>query len=142
MATIRSTGGWVHNMLGSVHVPPTAMRPREAWAFIEPTRCALQRLLDGVGDRADAGTVGIALNMAYLRCEDGSVDRAWFDQAGLALGAMDEEEPPRPPTAAERETLCAAINRYDEILRTCSKAQWVQTMQDLLVHAGEGRATV
>lgn len=147
MGTIRSTNGgsWAANLLTSVQVS-LPMPPRQAWAFIEPTRCALQRLLDGVGDRDDVGIVGIAWNMAYLRSSSlptSIADQALFDHAGLVLGAMaPDDEAPRPPTEEEREVLCSAVNRYDALLRGCSREQWVDLMHQLVHRHRKGHATV
>lgn len=140
MGTIRSTNGPVVSMFARFNHGP--MTRREAWSLIEPVRCALQRLLDGVGGREDVATVGIAFNMAYLRSDDlgNTEDQAWFDMAGLALGALDAQEPPRPPTPAEHETLCVAVNRYDSILRACSYAGWATLLERMLVIAGEKTA--
>lgn len=135
---IRSTAGsWVHNMLGSIPVVLPPMHQRQAWEFIEPTRCALQRLLDGVGGHEDVATVGIAFNMAHLH-----QPLPAYDAAGLVLGAMDAVVPPRGPNDEEKEALCIAITLYDKAVRGCPRDTWVNLMFRLMEHATQGHATV
>lgn len=121
---------------------PARMTRAQAWAFIEPTRVALQRLLDGVGSHQDVATVGMAYNMAYLRCAELKDTEAqeWFDMAGAALEAMDEGDPPAAPSEAQHHTLCVAVNRYDALVRGCSHDGWLGYLDQLMKIALEPKA--
>ncbi|MDB5731727.1 MAG: hypothetical protein JWQ03_1622 [Variovorax sp.] len=141
MGHIRSThGSLLGRMLAGAAFEPAKMTKAQAWHMIEPVRCALQRLLDHVGNRLDVAIVGMAFNQAWLRCNDlggRQADQAILDAACLALAAIDTSDSrPDPLQGEAREAVLEGINLYDRILRASSLKAWA-AVEDQLVATRE-----
>lgn len=135
MTHIRSTTSWALRLMQS-----RPMTDREAWALIEPHRCALQRLLDHVGAFDDLLLVATAINVAWMRAQaigNNAEAIATFQAAGAACHAIEaaaEASRQFDVTPTQREALCEAIHLYDCVLRHSSIAQWQQAEHDLYRH--------
>ncbi|MGE4243700.1 hypothetical protein [Ramlibacter sp.] len=129
--TIRGTFG-----LGPV-IMSRQMTGPQAWALIEPVRCALQRLLDGVGDGNDLGGVGLAVNLAWLRCKKIGNSKAAMgvlEQGSAALLRFEDAAGPEggPLLEPERNAVLIAVDLYETILRKSSLRQWAEAEVDML----------
>jgi hypothetical protein len=140
MGQIRSTNTARHvtNVVfgGLVQAPMTR---REAWHMIEPVRCALQRLLDGVPNADDVGILGMAFNHGYLRASsmvDRNDDVAAMELASHVLNALEAH----PLDENGKQLLKEAINRWDQLLRMSSLRQWAGVERELLAIVGEAMA--
>jgi hypothetical protein len=137
MGQIRSTNAARHVtniVFGSLVQAP--MTRREAWHMIEPVRCALQRLLDGVPGDDDVAILGIAFNHGYLRAA-GMVDRnddvAAMELASHVLNTLEAH----PLDEDGKQLLKEAINRWDALVRVSSLRQWAAVERELLAIVAE-----
>ena len=121
----------------------TRMTDDSAWAIIEPTRCALQRLLDGVGNRDDAGLVGVGYNMAWLRIRRlSALRKPDLHRLEAAIRQLEElcdlDNPPPKPSPEAHFDLCVAINLYDRCCRRSSIPEWAVAERELFANAKRG----
>ncbi len=137
--TYKKNSDWVARLVAS-----RIFCDADAWAIVEPVRCALQRLIDGEGggSRTDVGAVGFALNLAWYRSrkqlDEGSM-RA-LEASGLALAECERRGDPAGAyilTLEEKEQLCAGVNLYEIILRECSLMQWAEAESDFIAQLAE-----
>ena len=104
------------------------LSPDAAWKIIGPLRCALQRLLDGVGDADDLLHVAMGFNVAWVRVT-GRNDAAMkvFEDAGMGIMDADRRGARNQGrilfTGPERQRVLEAVNLYDEVIRASTPKQ-------------------
>jgi hypothetical protein len=119
------------------------MSVAEAWNIIEPSRVALQRILDGAPPLSndDVGQVGAAFNGAWLRLRripGRKPDLELLERAVRVLERLCVNEEIARPDGDQAHELKTAINLFDRTVRVCTSVQWFVVEQELLVNARRG----
>lgn len=112
------------------------------WSIVEPTACALVRMLEGTSEgEDDLWRVCMSINLAWARCQaigDGADGQRLCEAAGKILSHCADRigKPHRGPrlgdyTREQRQAVIDAENLYEAIVQSSSPLQLEQAQKAL-----------